>query len=94
MGRLYLLHWEPPLVGGRQPMHYLGWTSNGVERRVLDHLNNGKNAAKIVVAAVQAGREIRLAAQWPGTRKDESLLKKRNKSFKSLCPICQQEEAE
>lgn len=41
-GTLYLLHWDPPLVGGQQPQHYLGWTNRPVEARVLDHLNDGR----------------------------------------------------
>jgi hypothetical protein len=87
---LYLLHWDPPLVGGRQPQHYLGWTSRAVEERVLDHLNDGPHAARIVVAAVEAGCEITLARVWPkGSRTEESAMKKAKKSFASICPVCQ-----
>lgn len=86
---LYLLHWEPPLVGGRQPQHYLGWTNRDVEARVLDHLNDGPHAARIVVAAVAQGREVRLARVWPdGTRLDEHKMKKRKEGFRKLCPMC------
>lgn len=94
---LYLLHWDPPLVGGRNPRHYLGWTGGQktVEERVLDHLNDGPHAARIVVAAVAAGREVRLARVWPeGTRADEALMKntvrRRRGGFARVCPICQE----
>ena len=88
-GSLYLLHWEPPLIGGQRPQHYLGWTTKPVEQRVLEHLNDGPHAARIVVAAVEAGREIRLALTMPGTRDDESRLKKRKRGFAHMCPYCQ-----
>jgi hypothetical protein len=88
---LYLLHWDPPLVGGRQPQHYLGWTSRSVEERVLEHLNDGPHAARIVVAAVQAGCEIRLARVWPtGNRTEEAAMKAKKRSFKKICPMCQE----
>lgn len=86
---LYLLHWDPPLVGGRQPQHYLGWTNRSVEERVLDHLNDGPHAARVVVAAVEAGCEIRLARVWPdGTRADEAAMKKSHRGFRKVCPMC------
>lgn len=87
---LYLLHWSPPLIGGRQPMHYLGWTSRPVEERVDDHLNDrGSHPARIVVAAVAAGREVQLARVWPeGDRALEAKMKAQKHSFKRICPIC------
>lgn len=89
-GYLYLLHFDEPLVGGQRPQHYLGWTNNGVRERVRQHVSNGHRAARIVVAAVQAGRTVQLACYWPGTRNDESVLKKRKHGFKAMCPLCQQ----
>src|SRR5262245_8357298 len=89
-GTLYLLHWDPPLNGGQKPQHYLGWTNNGVRDRVREHLTNGTHAAKIVVAAVAAGREVQLACYWSGDRAEESRLKKLKRGFKHMCPLCQQ----
>lgn len=90
---LYLLHWDPPLPGGRFPQHYLGWTNRSVEERVLDHLNDGPRAARVVVAAVQYGCEIRLARVWPeGDRTLEAKMKKAKTGFRRVCPVCSPEE--
>jgi hypothetical protein len=86
---LYLLHWDPPLEGGQRPRHYLGWTDRPVEERLADHLADRNRAARVVVAAVAAGREIVIAKTWDGDRTEESRLKRQwKKGWTRLCPIC------
>lgn len=84
----YLFHWWPPLEGGNEPAHYFGWTPDeNLERRIHAHLNGGTHQAKIIRAALAAGRDVRLVAVFPGLdRTDESRLKKRKRGFRHMCP--------
>lgn len=87
---VYLLHFDRPLEGGQKPQHYLGFTDKTAEERLADHLAGRNRPARIVVAAVEAGRQVRLARVWPdGTPQQESSLKKKKKGFRHLCPECE-----
>jgi len=86
---LYLLHFSEPLAGGQHPQHYLGWTDRPVAERLADHLVGRNRPAKIVQAAVAAGRTVTISRVWPdGTRSDEARLKRRKRGFRRHCPLC------
>lgn len=82
---VYLLHIEPPLA---HASHYVGWAAN--ERNValrFEHHIAGRGA-RMVAAAVRAGRRVTLAYVWPtGDRAFERMLKRR-KDAPRYCPLC------
>ena len=83
MGRLYLIHIDPPY---RHARHYLGYTSyNDVNRRVERHRSGF--GSPLLAAAVKAGCTLHLALVVTGERKDERRLK-RHSHIPSWCPIC------
>lgn len=82
VGAIYLLHFDVRI--GRS-QHYLGWTTNLVQR-LEDHRagRGGKTTARFRAAGIG----FELAAQWPGSPDDENRLK--NKNMRSLCSICKE----
>jgi len=82
VGAIYLLHFNRRI--GRS-QHYLGWTTNLVQR-LEDHRagRGGKTTARFRAAGIG----FELAAQWPGSTDDEKRLK--NKNLRSLCSICKE----
>lgn len=91
---VYLLHWDEALEGGRNPKHYLGYvageTLGDVQKRFRSHvLQTGSHPAKIVGAAVAAGREVGIVRVWTsGDRDLERALKREKRGFRDLCPAC------
>ena len=95
MGRtstVYLLHFEPAYsapVGdtGRVKTagHYLGSTAGDAAARLAEHVAG--RGSPLVRAAVRAGCQVMLAAQWPGDRRDERAAKRAHHHAR-LCPIC------
>ena len=83
---IYILHIDPPLAHAR---HYVGWTKDeDVSRRVQEHLDqSGRRPARLIGAALAAGRTITLAGTLEGDRDFERQLKRRG-SAKSYCPLC------
>lgn len=80
-GLVYLIHFDRPLHHAR---HYLGWTSDLVQRRKTHEKGLGAKLMK-AVAENEIGFEI--VRTWHGDRHLERKLKKR-KDARSLCPLC------
>lgn len=80
---VYLLHFERPYFHAR---HYLGWTDNGVETRVTQHLCG--DGSPLVRAVVNAGIPVTLARTWQGDRTLERTLKNSKAVPRNFCPIC------
>lgn len=86
---IYLFHWDVPLEGGQRPQHYMGSTPpERLEQRVREHLSGGSKQARIMRAAVEAGRDPRLVKTWTATRAEESRLKRGKHGFRHICPVC------
>jgi predicted GIY-YIG superfamily endonuclease len=82
-GKLYLLHIEPSYEHAK---HYLGFTTGDIDARVLQHLNG--QGSPLIRAAIEAGREVRVARCWPvGTRGLERRLKRQG-GLSRHCPTC------
>lgn len=81
---LYLFHFEPRY---RHAGHYLGYSAD-IDRRVLEHLSRGSKASRLVVAALEAGSVVTVAATFPGlSRIDERRMKRRG-GLGRVCPTC------
>lgn len=85
MGKLYLIHLDPPF---KHAAHYLGYTSRAdVEDRVAEH--RAGRGANMLRHAVASGSSLTIARVWMGkTRKNERSLKGR--SLRPLCPHCKE----
>jgi len=87
-GSLYLLCFPGGLQSrpGVFARHYLGWTENGVDTRVAQHLSG--QGSPLVRAAIERGLEPELVRTWTNkTRAYERKLKK-SKNLPRLCPHC------
>jgi hypothetical protein len=82
MGLIYLLHFERSY---RHARHYLGYTDD-LEARLPAH--RAGRGSPLVAAAVRDGIDFRLAATWPGDRREERRLHRYRNSPRRLCPIC------
>jgi len=78
---VYLLHFSRPYV---HAAHYLGFTSNLLERVLMHRAGTG---ARLVAVVRKYGIEVEVVAIWPGDRKKERALKRWHNG-KRLCPIC------
>jgi hypothetical protein len=87
-GTLYLLCFPDGLQSrpGVFARHYLGWTGNGVEQRLAEHLSG--QGSPLIKAAIERGMIPELVRTWErATRNDERKLK-RSKNLPRLCPHC------
>lgn len=88
---VYLLHFDPPytaptVTGGvKTAGHYLGSTAGAVEDRLAEHLAG--RGSPLVRAAVRAGCDVRVVAQWTGGRVAERNLKRGHRHAR-YCPVC------
>lgn len=83
---LYLLHFNEPISGGHTCQHYLGYTTDRLSRRLLEHANG--RGARLTQVARERGIGWSLVRTWPGaTRSDERHLKDRHYG-NLLCPTC------
>ena len=82
MSTIYLIHFDPPYKHAR---HYIGFTTNGVENRMIEHRE--KRGARLTQVAVGAGCQLLLVRTWQGGRNEERLLKNQ-KNTPRLCPLC------
>lgn len=88
MASVYLLHFDAPLTGGRQPSHYLGWTGKERLRDRLQRHARG-DGAKIIANGFKAnGIGFRLVRTWPGATKAVERALKRHHSPKRMCRVC------
>lgn len=91
-GTLYFLHFDRPLHRRNKPhaRHYLGWTSETVEKRLARH-RVGNGAAIIRELKYQ---NIDFTVVWtrPGTRADERKLKRSGHFRERWCITCMLEE--
>jgi predicted GIY-YIG superfamily endonuclease len=77
----YLLHFERPIY---RAQHYLGWSTNIVNRVELHSRGRG---ARLVAQALAAGIGVELVRVWPNAaRAEERVLKRRGP--KDYCPEC------
>lgn len=79
---IYLLHFDRAYFRAR---HYLGFTDNGTEERLRQHLDG--QGSPLVYAVVQNGISVRLVRQWQGGRQAERLFKT-YKNTPRYCPVC------
>lgn len=83
IGTIYLIHFRKKL-GHAQ--HYLGFTTD-LKRRIRVQKRGGAGAARLLVAAKEAGISWRVVTTWQGTRSDERRMKENN-DLARACPIC------
>lgn len=84
MGLVYLIHFDRPL---HHAGHYLGWTTDLVQRRATHEKGLG---SKLMKAVTENGIEFEIVRTWNGDRHLERKLKRR-KDARSLCPLCKTE---
>jgi hypothetical protein len=90
VGIVYLLHFEARYPFGRQPRHYIGFTSTTVARRLRDHLRGNGNS--LVLAVHRLGIGVTVARTWEGVTRDfERQLKSLKKIGRDHCPLCKLE---
>lgn len=81
---IYLIHFSRPF-GHAQ--HYLGSTNLTIEERMSRHYSG--RGSRLMQHVIAAGIECTVVRTWPGSRKQERLLKGKHNS-RLLCPVCQQ----
>lgn len=88
MPAVYLLHFDRPLAGGRQPRHYLGWTGKENLRVRLERHARGNGACIIANGFRPQGIGFTLVRTWwRATRATERTLKRHHNPAR-MCPIC------
>lgn len=85
-GTVYLLHFAERY---HHAGHYIGWTSNGVDDRLAQHLAG--YGSPLVAAVVDSGIDVVVARTWNGDRSLERQLKDLKATPRLLCPICRGE---
>lgn len=81
-GTVYLIHFAKPYKG---VSHYIGWTSNVVDRE-LRHLAG--NGSKLLKAVTDAGIDFNVVRVWENkTRAFERSLKNQKNAYR-FCPVC------
>lgn len=91
MSSVYLLHFSRPYPGGRRPQHYLG-VALDVAARLLEH-KAGSSKSRLTQACKLKRIAVELVRQWKFDSAHEAFnferrLKRRKKSYKTLCPYC------
>lgn len=82
IGTVYLIHFSKNYKGCR---HYIGWTSNIVNRELRHWSGNGSPLLK---ACKESGIDFNVVRIWENkTRKFERKLKNQH-NHKRFCPIC------
>ena len=94
MSYVYLLHFERkignPDKSHGMAQHYIGYASNGLHRRLAEHLNG--NGSKIMTFCHAQGIGFCLARTWPdGTRALEKQIKRWKDAPARRCPVCRGE---
>jgi predicted GIY-YIG superfamily endonuclease len=86
---VYLIHLDRPLSPGEHTtQHYLGYTRDGLRRRLDEHAAG--HGARMLQVANERGIGWQLVRTWPGAgRGVEHWLKEHTpKNGTGLCPIC------
>lgn len=81
-GTVYLLHFDSKY---HHAQHYIGWTSQTLNKRLLRHFTGA--GARLLQVVTEAGIPIHVARTWAGNRTLERSLKNQ-KNARRFCPVC------